>query len=146
MNKKIKDKFNSIFKYCICYNEDSCIEEEIVEEYQKIYRIRSKIFHSDTDPDNIAFKDMFFYNRYPILEKAEDYANNILGFTDSYPSCEQAIKAYNICIKIIEKLQDLMLNETKEKVISIMRLDVLGWNDSKKMYSIPFASQLVEIY
>jgi hypothetical protein len=108
---------------------------------KKMFDIRNRVAHSYPDPKDMAVGKMWFYRSFPVLETGLPFLTFAVTLQNQLPSADEA----RFCKKAADQLVDFLtelVEYDSDQTRFITASNPLGYNESKKIYSVPFGRQL----
>ena len=109
---------------------------------RKVFRMRDNIAHSKLDKEKLKTGTMWFYQRFPILEKPESYITYQFPTPNITPTRRDALEAFEIAESTTKFIEKHLETRITQLVRILIDTDPLGYNETKGIYSIPFGPDM----
>jgi hypothetical protein len=109
---------------------------------KEMFDLRNRIAHSFPDKVKMKLGHMWFQDKIPILETAEDYSQHALILHNQLPSVDEAKACWDASNRLIQYLQCLVSPELREQFIFFTESNPIGYNETKEMYGVPFGKTI----
>lgn len=119
------------------------LDDPRVREVSKLFELRNQLAHSYPDPKRFKVGTMWFQESFPVLPTAVPFHEYALALNNQLPSVEEALECGEAVIGFVEYLQTLVSETIARELQLLSNANPLGYNRSKKIYGVPFASWVI---
>ena len=110
---------------------------------KRMFDIRNRVAHSYPDTEEKAIGEMWFYDCFPILKTAVPFMQFAIALHNQLPSPDEARFCKKAADELIEFLTDLVDPKLRDQMRFASESNPLGYNQTKRMYSVPFGRSIV---
>jgi hypothetical protein len=114
-----------------------------IRDAKRMFDLRNKIAHSYPDKTNMKVGQMWFQNRFPILPKAEPFYNFAIALHNQLPSVDDAKFCIKASHRFVEFLSETFQESVAEEVKLFIEHDPIGYNETKRMFGVPFGQNVI---
>lgn len=143
MRRGWKKKLQHLFLDCNHIVEKAEIEKDKLTEIEKLFSMRNKIAHSYPDKKDLEVAKMWFWENYPILKNPIPFNVFQVGINNKLPTRAEALELKSIADEFIESLNSFIDPKIHKSFKLFVNANPLGYNESKKMYSVPFGEAVI---
>lgn len=136
--RKWKSKIQHLPSDCQHISKTPDLGDSRVRDAAWLFDLRNKIAHSYPDRDAMKTGHMWFFQCFPVFAVAAPSVKLDCALSNQLPSREEALKALSIADAFIEYLGELVDSEAAIALDCIAGAQPLGYNETKKVYSVPF--------
>lgn len=135
-----RDKVQLLKQNCDHINQEADLTHPSIRNAEKLFGARNQIMHSYPDKNELEIKVINFHHRRPILPVCDVYERVQSGIIYKLPKEVIVNKSREYAEGFIDYLTSLLSVTAKASIESLAKSNPLGWNETNKKFSIPFAN------
>jgi hypothetical protein len=141
--RKWRAKIERLHIDCVAIPKAANLGDARMANAKKLFDIRNRVAHSYPDTEDMAVGKMWFYNCFPVLETALPFMKFAFTLHNQLPSPDEARFCKKAADELIGFLTDLIDPAHRDEIQFAIGSNPLGYNETKKMYSVPFGRMVV---
>jgi hypothetical protein len=141
--RKWRAKIERLHVDCTAIPKPANLGDARMANAKKMFDIRNRVAHSYPDTKEMAIGEMWFYNCFPVLKQGVPFMQFAVALHNQLPSPDEARFCKKAADELVEFLTELVNPEVRDEIQFVTESNPLGYNQAKKMYSVPFGRSII---
>ena len=120
--------------------------DSIIRDISKVFDLRNKVAHSYPHKEDLTVSNMWFFKKFPVLERPLPFDKYQIAANNSLPTKEEALFCFETANKMITLIDKYISASILDGFKILSNSNPIGYNEKKGIYSLPFGNVVNKVF